>query len=164
MKIIGCIILLFVLLLPRISFAESYPVEFLVICEDKEAKELIEKQVTATLSKYNQFDLNKDEFPVAVFYIMANQDIDSAVNTNGWTFAIAHITNQKVISLVNEFGVHEGLEFENMYRLLAGLIEERGFLKHLNIAHTDSLTKTSLKEIIDQFILDFAERIATYKS
>ncbi len=162
MKNLSYVMLLALVLLPRISFAGSYPVEFLVVCEDKEAKELIEKQVDATLSKYKRFDLDKDEFPVAVFYIMANQDIDSAVNTNGWTFAIAHITNQKVISLVNEFGVHEGSEFENMYRLLAGLIEEKGFLKHLSIAHTDSLTSIHLQTILDQFILDFAERIATY--
>lgn len=151
-----------VLVFPTFSLAQSLPVKFTVSSSDQTVKAKLEAEVVRAIGEYNVISLAKKKFPVAEIYVYANQDVENRINPNGWTFAAAHITNLRSLKLVEEVFKDGSSEPEEIKRLAAGLMQEHGFLKHLNVAHAESLGEREIRIVIGRFISDFSERVKGY--
>jgi hypothetical protein len=106
----------------------------------------------------------KNEYPVAEIYIFVNQDVEDNINPNGWSFAVAHITNLRSLKLVEEVFKDGSSELEPIKGLAAGMMQEHGFLKHLNVAHASSVEENQIREVIGRLIAEFSKRVEGYAS
>ena len=93
---------------------------------------------------------------------MASQDVNDDVNSNGWTFAVVHINNSSAVNLTEELASEGVLEKDSLLRLVGALIQEKGFLKHLNIAHSSSFEHKHIEKIVNSFVNDFEIRAKSY--
>ena len=91
--------------------------------------------------KKQGFALSKSALKQLVIYI--NKDENDDINPNGWSLSIAHIDAYHVPIIV-ELIKNEAGDNKKIIELLAPLLTEHGFLKHLSSVH---LSRGDIKQI-----------------
>ena len=140
---------------------EPENITFTIVMTDQFKKAVVTELVEKVIKKNDLITVNPKQ-AFSHIYIMASQDITDGVNTSGWTFAVAHISNSIPVKLLNQMEVKGLLSDEPILMLVAQMIQEQGFLKHLNIAHSSNFDPKSIEQIINSFINDFALRARGY--
>jgi hypothetical protein len=153
---------IFALLFSGITFsAEPTNITFSILMSDQYKKFIITELVDKAIQESSLITVNPKR-AFSKIYIMASQDINDDVNSDGWTFAVAHINNSSAVNLVEKMESEGVLQKDSLIRLVGGLIEEQGFLKYLNIAHSSSFKHQDIEKIINAFVSDFALRAQSY--
>jgi hypothetical protein len=124
-------------LMKMATSAEYTNITFNIIMADLEKKAVVTKLVQKAIQKSDLITVNPKR-AFSHLYIIGSQDISDNVNPNGWTFAVAHINNSSAIQLIEKMESEGVLQKGNLLKLVGGLVQEQGFLKHLNIAHSSS--------------------------
>ncbi|MBB1371964.1 hypothetical protein [Pseudoalteromonas sp. SR45-4] len=155
-------ICIFTLLFSGITFsAVPTNITFTILMSDQDKKAVVTELVEKAIQKSNLITVSP-KMAFSKIYIMASQDINDDVNSDGWTFAVAHINNSSAVNLVETMASEGVLQKDSLIRLVGELIEEQGFLKHLNIAHSSSFKHQHIEKIINAFVSDFALRAKSY--
>jgi hypothetical protein len=152
------IILIFVLM-PVVSWASDQTrVAYRVICEDALISEKITDAITSRINAQEELALS-DEFPKAKLFVYAQQDINDRKNPNGWSFAIAHVSNIKGQYLAAKLIDSPDKGVEELKPLLVDMAREEGFLHYLNVAHVDEMTDESLGQVMDIVMANFLDKL-----
>ena len=147
-------------LLSTVSFgAENKRIDFSVVCSDPAAARTITGAIETEIKKYDGFRVSS-EHPSAKLFVYAQQDVNDRKNTNGWSFAVAHVSNLPSQVLALQLLDSTATEVEEVKPLLLSMLKEEGFLNHLNVAHIDELSTQTLQSVIETVVGDFMTRMS----
>ena len=155
-------IILFLFLCEIVQGAERYRVSVRIVCSDPVSKNALERKVHKLLADKNVPIAKSGELAVAELFIYANQDVDDRINPYGWSFAIAHLTNWRLIRLLH-FTLNENTVLSDATkRNFVRVMQEYGILKHLNVAHVDKFEDELVDLLLDRLVKAFVMRLSTY--
>jgi hypothetical protein len=141
------------------SGAENKRIDFSVVCSDPAAARSITGAIETEIKKYDGFEVSS-EHPSARLFVYAQQDVNDRMNTNGWSFAVAHVSNLPSQVLALRLLDSTATEVEEVKPLLLSMLKEEGFLTHLNVAHVDELSTQALQVVMETIVGDFVTRMS----
>ena len=142
---------------PVIAIAEPTKVAYRIVCEDQEATTMISNAIRSRLEARG---LNiTDEFRLKKLFVYAQRDVNDRVNPNGWTFAVAHVSNQQTYLIASKLIPAKGPHIEAIKPTLISMVREEGFLNYLNVAHIDRLDPNTVSELVTNFVGEFIKRL-----
>lgn len=147
-----------VILFSLTSFAAwAGDISLQVICNDPSASKRIQvaledKIKSAGLQMTNQF-------PSAKLFVYAQQNTESRINSNGWSFAVAHVSNRKTYYLASKLINSEVKEIKEVKPALVDMVKDEGFMTYLNVIQTDDLSDKYLLVVSDSIVSEFAKRV-----
>ena len=139
------------------SAALAQKVSFEVVCDEPSVSERIQKALEHQL-KLEGLEMS-DSLPEAKLFLFAQRTTSSRVNKNGWTFAIAHVSNQKTYYVAGKLIDSNAMEVKEIKDVLISMIQENGFLTYLNVIHTDDLSEYSLSEVANNAATALSKRV-----
>ncbi|HEY8094491.1 MAG TPA: hypothetical protein VIE65_00155 [Methylobacter sp.] len=131
-------------------------VAYLVICDDASVSKQISTAIETRLEKAN-FEIS-DKLPKAKLVIYAQKDINDRINTNGWSFAVAHVTNKPTYFVAAKLLNSDSAEAKAVEPALMDILRSDGILTYLNVSHIDKLDDGTLAILTDNFVGEFAKR------
>lgn len=140
---------------------EPLNITYQVIMSDEVRKKEVINHLEKAIQENPLIRVKKQQ-AFSKIYIMANQDVNDNVNPSGWTFAVVHVHSSTPIRLA--LAMHEkGMtNDETITSYIASMVQEQGFLKYFNIAHSGDFKSKSVERIINSFVDDFSERVGAY--
>jgi hypothetical protein len=136
---------------------EPVKVAYKIVCSDPVASQLISDAVRTRIDAAKL--QTTDKLPFKKLFIYAQRDAGDRVNTNGWSFAIAHASNQVTYFVASKLLPANGSEVDSVKTALIGMLQEEGFLTYMNVAHVDRLDATTLSALADDFVAEFLTRL-----
>ena len=151
------------LLLQSLSFltpvyaADPVNIAYLVVCEDSQASQLISSAIETRLKKASLEISNK--LPKAKLIVYAQKDINDRVNPEGWSFAVAHVSNYATYFVAAQLLDSETPEVKAAEPALVDMLKHDGFLNYINVAHVDKLNAQTIAQVSDGVVEEFAKRV-----
>jgi hypothetical protein len=136
---------------------EPPKVAYRIVCSDPVASQLISDAVRTRIDAAKL--QTTDKLPFKKLFIYAQQDVGDRVNANGWSFAIAHVSNQVTYFVASKLLPANGSEVNEVKTALTSMLQEEGFLTYMNVAHVDRLNATTISEVADNFVAEFVKRL-----
>lgn len=137
--------------------AEALHVDYFVICEDPAVIARITQRIESHLKKSPEL-VRDEKTPKRKLYLYAQKDENDRKNPNGWSFAIAHVSNVGNRVLNNRLEECQDPHCVEAKKVSSVLAKEEGFLKHLNVAHIDELTDSTLDQLVSTVFETFAKK------
>jgi len=160
MKHLIVFLLSVMLLHPTFTVAsELIKISYQVLCDDASAMKQISSAIEERLKRSNFEITEKAKLPVAKLFVYAQQDLNDRVNRNGWSFAIAHVSNYLSYHVAGELLDSTCPEVSALKPVLISMLNEEGFIKHMNIVHVDELTEETIATITDSIVGAFSMRV-----
>ncbi len=132
-------------------------IAYQVICDDPTANELISGSVRSRMTAAGlEF---ADRLPFKKLVVYAQRDVNDTINANGWTFAIAHVSNQATYFVASRLLPTHGPEIDEAKPVLIDMIKEDGFLTYLNTAHLDRLDAGTASILADLLVTELVKRL-----
>lgn len=132
-------------------------VDFAVICEDPEVREKLNSLLRAEIMKNS--DLVWDaRLPARKLFIYAQKDINDRKNPNGWSFAVAQVSNLPNQILAARMMKCDAPQCEEVRKFTYEIVKEEGMLKHMNVAHLDEMSDAALSELIGTLFSTFVAK------
>ncbi len=157
-------LIFFLLTFTTLAFAEQYPVQFQVICENSEIKEKLEKKVSKLIKKNKNITLARKrsrEIVVAKLWIYALEHKESKYKKKMWAFSVAHTSHLPIHALVKEVFKKGKKSGENLKKITANIfLSKGGILKHINLSMIDNFEKSN--QVMERFVHDFSQKLVTY--
>lgn len=142
-----------------LSFAaESTKVAYLVVCDDAAVTKNLSEAIEGRLKKANLEVTEK--LPHGKLIVYAQQDINDRVNSNGWSFAITHVTNYPTYFIAAKLLQSESTEAKSVEPAIVNMLQRDGFLTYINVAHADKLDESSIAVVLDYVVGEFAKRVS----
>lgn len=141
--------------------ADKVRVSVQIACNDRDAAGKLAAAFTKAFGKAPDFEL-VDSLPQAKLVIYANRDSNSAKNTNGWSVAIARVSNAQTYYAAQKLTDTQQSDALAVKQVITGMLNEEGFLKNLNVAHLDDLSDAAVEllanAVTSAFLRDLASR------
>lgn len=146
--------------------SENKPYE--IVCEAPAVTKALSLAIENRLKKEENLNSMEDRkkriFSLIRIFVSCQQDTNSNINKNGWFFNIAYISNLKAIRLTSLLFDNGNLEKEltEIEKLvLARMLQERGFLKNLDVAYMHELNSQSVADVADLIVVGLIRTIET---
>lgn len=154
-----CSVLALLFSLPALSWAaEPVKVAYQVICDDRAVAEQVSVAIEENL---RMFKLQvTDRLPKSKLFVYAQRDFNDRVNPEGWSFAIAHVSNTPTYYVAAKLISSNSDEVNAVKPALLSMAREDGYLTYMNVAHADRLTPENVAIIVHAVVQSFAERAA----
>ena len=154
------VIALLVLLLgaPPSFAADPVRVSVSVSAGDKAVAEKLAGAVNAELSKASGYVI-VDKLPQATLVLYANKDVNSRKNPDGWSISIIHVSNVETYFLASKLLQSEQSDVVAVKPMLNQMVNEQGFVTHVNVAHFDELTDANVATLAHLVVANFLAKI-----
>lgn len=143
----------------------SAKVAYSVTCDDSNAQEKLEQAIAARLKAAN-LSIVEDPatgLPVAQLLVYAKKDGDNKINKNGWSLAVAYVSNQKSYFVVGKVLSDKNIKLkEEIKSLFIHMLDEQGFLKTMNVVHMDELNDQYIADFANMIVDKFIQRLESY--
>ncbi|WP_137719244.1 hypothetical protein [Methylobacillus flagellatus] len=142
-----------------ISFAEetSRKVAYLVVCDDETVIKTLSEKIDERM-KQAKFEVTEN-LPQLKLIVYAQHDINDRVNANGWSFAIAHVTNYPTYFVAAKLLKSESAEAKAVGPVISNMLQYDGFLTYINVAHVDKFDEKTIAILLDNIVGEFAKRV-----
>ena len=141
--------------------AEKVRVSVQIACNDREAAGRLAAAFTKAFNKAPDYEL-VDSLPQSKLMIYANRDTNSLKNAEGWSIAIARVSNAQAYYAASKLADTQQSDALAVKQVITGMLNEDGFLKHLYVAHLDDLSDAAIETLADAvtaaFVKDLAKR------
>jgi hypothetical protein len=141
--------------------AEKVRVSVQIVCNERDAADRLAAAFTKAFNKAPDYEL-VDSLPQAKLVIYANRDTNSRTNPQGWSVAIARVSNAQTYYAASKLADTQQSDALAVKQVIAGMLNEEGFLKNLNVAHLDELSDATVEILADAvtsaFLKDLAKR------
>ena len=153
---IGVLILVGLLVFPANATEQILKVSYQVVCADprleKQFSTAIKRRILAT-------GLNMtDRLPKAKLLIYINQDINDSINPDGYSIAVAHLTNYATYFLASKLIEGKSAEAEAVRPAIMSMLREEGFMTHINVAHIDKMNEKNIALVANALVDEFAAK------
>ena len=139
------------------STAIAETVALQVICDDAAATKRIQSALETKIKKEGL--VLSDKLPDAKLFLYAQQNTGSTINKNGWSFAIAHVSNRRTYYVAAKLFKSEAKEVKEVEPVLINMLQQEGFMTYLNVVQSDDLSEKSLATIADDAAKELSKRI-----
>lgn len=139
--------------------ADPVRVSISVSAADKSVAEKLAGAVYAELSKAGGYQV-VDKLPQATLVLYANRDVNSRKNPDGWSIAIVHVSNVETYFLASKLLQSEQSDAVAVKPMLNQMVNEQGFVTHVNVAHFDELTGANIAALAHLAVENFLTKIA----
>ena len=136
---------------------EPVKISYRVVCANENASKQISSAIAEGLGRFN-FEITED-FPVAKLFIYAQQDINDKANPEGWSLAIAHVSNYSTYRVAAKLLGSKNPEVTEVKSTLVNMLNEEGFMTYLNVAHVDELSEPNVTIVVNIIVDNFTKRI-----
>ena len=160
MRMIYGLVLLALLGAPCFA-ADKTRVSATISSDDSAAAQKIAAAVNAELAKAIDVEI-VDKLPQAKLILYANRDVNNK-NPNGWSIAIAHVSNVETYYLASKLLQSEQSDAAAAKPMLAQMVNEQGFLTHLSVAHLDELSDAAVAALARSVVPTFLAKIPRAK-
>jgi hypothetical protein len=133
------------------------PVAYLVVCDEPQVRDKLSRRIGELLRAEPGYVV-RDHVPGSQLIVYANRDVNDRVNPNGYSIAIAHVSNMEAFFLAKRLFVDKPTDDERAKEVVAGMIREQGMLSHLNVAHMDEATDREIDLVSRTIVAGFLER------
>jgi hypothetical protein len=152
--------LLCLLLTAAPSFAaDKMRISVSIICNDHDAAGRLGAAFTRSFAKAPDYEL-VDTLPQAKLILNANRDINSRKNPEGWSIAIARVSNVQTYFAASKLADTQQADALAVKPVITGMVKEDGFLKSLNVAHLDDLSDANLEALAETVTAAFLTEIS----
>jgi len=154
--IFSVIFLVGTLALPAGASEPKIQVSYQVVCEDPQ----LEKQFSAAIKKrlgLAGMEIT-ERLPKAKFLIYVSQDVNDSVNPNGYSIAVAHLTNYATYFVASKLIESKSAEAEAVRQALMDMLREEGFMTHINVAHIDKMNEKNIVLVANALVDKFVEK------
>ena len=131
-----------------------------ICCDDADVTETLSSAIEKRLKEEDLREVMKKPLLTKVV-VYASQDKDSKINSDGWAFAIASISNKKTLLLFETLMSDKEIETklnENIKFVLAHMVMEQGLLKTLNVIHIHQLSAENIASVADEVVKDLVNQ------
>lgn len=139
--------------------ADKIRVSVQIACSDRDAAGKLAAAFTKAFGKVSDYEL-VDSLPQAKLVIYANRDSNSAKNPNGWSVAIARVSNTQTYYAASKLADTQQSDALAVKQVIAGMMQEEGFLKNLNVAHLDELSDATVEVLAEAVTAAFFKDLA----
>ena len=119
------------------------------------SKKIADKLKSEILNEFDKYGFTSSKTASKQLVIYVNRDFDDDINPNGISLSIAHIDAYHVPIILKVLENKEIKDKEST-KLLASLVKEHGFLKHLSSIHlskgNDNQVSIASKSVVKTFI------------
>lgn len=155
--------LMIVLLMLAVGAAPSFAAEPMrisasVSCDDKVVAEKLAGAVNAELSKASGYQI-VDKLPQSKLMLYANKDVKDRKNPNGWSIAIVHVSNVDTYFLASKLLKSEQTDVVAVKPMLTQMVNEEGFITHLNVAHIDEMSDANVAAVAHMVVENFLAKL-----
>jgi hypothetical protein len=138
--------------------AEKIRVSYEVVCDNSKISRAISEAISERLKRRSEIEVS-ERLPSAKLYVYAQQDVGDRVNPNGWSFAIAHASNQPTYFVGAKLLHSKEKAVEEIKPVLIEMLQEQGFIRYMNVAHLDEFSEKSLSILADNAVDEFLKRV-----
>lgn len=136
---------------PRFNFA--------VVCTDASLQGKVSKGITDRLTKAN-VEISSN-FPQGKLILFLARDVNDRRNPSGVSVAVAHVSNVPTAALALDL-IRD--KKEQLPARLSAMLQEEGFLEHLNVAHLDEASDEQIATLLDSLVTTFLKKYSNPKS
>ncbi|MEW6598214.1 MAG: hypothetical protein AB1429_12045 [Pseudomonadota bacterium] len=133
------------------------PIAYMVVCEDPALGDKISGRIGA-LIKAEPGYVVRDKFPLEKLILFVSRDKDDRVNPNGYSIAIAHVSNVKAAFLGQALLVEKPTGDERVRQTLTSMLLDQGMLEHINVAHMDQTTDGGIDDLTRGVVRVFLDK------
>jgi len=158
MRVVLSLLCLFCLASPSFA-ADKIRISVAITCNDREAANKLAAAFTAAFAKAPDYEL-VDKLPQAKLMIYANQDVNNRKNPQGWSIALARVSNVQTYFLASKLNDSQQADAVAVKPIVNGMVNEDGFLKTLNVAHLDDLSDANVQALAEVATTAFLKEMA----
>jgi len=141
------------------SAADKVRISVTVSCDDGEAAQRLAAAFKKAFDKAPDYQL-VDSLPQAKLVIYANRDVNSRKNPQGWSVAIARVSNVQTYYAASKLADTQQADALAVKQIVTGMVNEEGFLKNLNVAHLDDLSDGAIETLAEVVTSAFLKDLA----
>jgi hypothetical protein len=139
--------------------ADKIRISVSIACDDHEAAGRLAAAFAKSFAVVPDYEL-VDSLPQAKLVLYANRDSNSGKNPQGWSIAIARVSNTQSYFAASKLENTQQTDALAVKPVITGMLNEEGFLKNLNVAHLDDLSDASVAALADAVTASFVKGMA----
>ena len=139
--------------------ADKIRISVSIACDDHEAAAKLAAAFAKSFAEMPDYEL-VDSLPQAKLVLYANRDSNSAKNPQGWSVAVARVSNVQSYFAASKLENTQQTDALAVKPVITGMVNEEGFLKNLNVAHLDDLSDASIAILADAVTASFVKGMA----
>jgi hypothetical protein len=147
---------------PELSAAQEpahrTPISFTVISEDTSVRDRIAGRIGELLAAQSGY-IVRDKLPAAQLILYVNRDANDGINPNGYSIAIAHVSNADAYFLAKKLLIDKPTDDQQLKDVLVTMLNDRGMLNHLHAAHIAGATDQEIDVLSRGVVATFLEKV-----